>query len=448
MKKRLALIFTLCIILTLGLGACSKNDKEIKDAGNDTNTDVSSSSDEATTKIEGEITVLTFEYADGNQYIDTLDQLKEEFEKAHEGVTVTYENFPYGEYENQLRLSLASGSPADIVWLDAPYIASYASSGALTELNDFWAQEDFEKLVDSAQSAMQYNNKIYAAPLNEAGICIYYNVEMMEAAGIQPPKNLEDQWTWDELYEVAKKLTKRGEDGAIEVYGISPTMGTPSDAGEGVAYSNIAWVMQAGGSVLNEDGSKAIGYFNSPETVEALKFYQKLHAEELAPMQGITNGFATGKVAMIVTGAWEDGYLSINFPEFKYDTTPLPKHTNSATPTGSWNVGIPAKSDNKATAWAFIETMINEEGSKLRCDKSGDVPAVRSVLEESERFSEPLFLPIKEEVLNNGKARPVSPVYPQISEALVKAFSDVAFGEDPQKTADKYATIMQEAIDK
>ena len=120
MKKRIGLLLVICLVLVSGLSACGK------DSNKETEGNISKSN------ISGEITVLTFEYAEDNQYIDTLNQLKDEFEQTHEGVTVKYENFPYGEYENQLRLSLASGQPADIVWIDAPYIASYASSGALT----------------------------------------------------------------------------------------------------------------------------------------------------------------------------------------------------------------------------------------------------------------------------------------------------------------------------
>lgn len=442
---------TMSVLMCFSLISCGKSDGNKPGEGSKPSheeTGKGSEADPQGENLKGSVNVLTFEYAEESAYYSTLTTQKKNFEDAHPDVKIEYQNFPYGEYENQLRLSLGSGGNTDIVWLDAPYIASYASSGALQALDEYWAKDEFNKLVDSSQQAMKYKDNIYAAPLNEAAIAIYYNVEMFEEAGINPPKELSERWTWEELYDLAKKLTVKNDDGTTEIYGISPSMGTPSDTGEGLSFSNMAWMWEAGGQPLSDDATKAVGYFDSPEIIEALTFYQKLHTEGLAPLEGITNAFPTGKVAMIVSGPWETGNLNLNFPDFKYDTTPLPIHKEAATPTGSWNVGIPANSDNKDAAWAFIETLVNEEGSKLRTDVSGDIPAVVSVLETSEKFNQDLYKPFKDEILSEGRARPVTPVYPEISELLVRAFSDVAFGADPTETAKSYAQQMQSVLDK
>src|SRR5699024_9500458 len=82
--------------------------------------------------------------------------------------------------------------------------------------------------------------------------------DMFEAAGItQPPA------TWDELREVAKKLT----DEASGVYGAGMGLGaTNSDA----EWLNQVMLWALGGSIVDEDSRTIV--CNSPETVAAFTY--------------------------------------------------------------------------------------------------------------------------------------------------------------------------------
>lgn len=396
----------------------------------------------------GEVTVLTFQYGEDSTAQRAIDTILEEFYEVHPDIDVSFVNVPYNEYESRLKISFASGDPHDVVWMDAPNIASYAEQGVLHPLDEFWSSDDFGDLVQSARNAMRYDGSIWAAPLNEANVCVWYNKDLTDAAGLYPPNSLDDAWTWDEFYEAAAALTETDASGQVEVYGVLPAMGAPVAVHEGITFTVVQWVWQAGGQVLSSDGRQAEGHFNSDAVVEALSYYQRFFTEGLAPLQDISSGFETGKIAMYVTGPWQLGYMRSSYPEFNLGITPLPVGKEGASPTGSWNLGITANSDNKPAAWEVIHALTGREGAAIWSNTTNDIPARQSAFEGSPMFEpdQPLSI-VREQLLTNGRPRPVTPVYPQVSEYLSRAFNDVAFGEDPRETADKYAAMMQDAID-
>lgn len=441
--------FLLIIVLLLTAGMLFAGGGKEKDAGGaEETTSGQSEAAEDTGGLSGTVNVLTFQYIEDSVAKKAIDRILEGFYAEHPNVEVEFVNTPHSEYENRLKIAFASGDPSDIVWMDAPNIASYAEEGVLEPLDSYWDKADFNDLVPSAQNGMKYNGKIWAAPLNEANICVWYNKDLTNAAGINPPESLDDAWTWKEFYEAAKKLTKKDSSGKVTVYGVMPAMGAPVAVHEGITFTVVQWIWQAGGEILSNGGKTAMGVFNSKEGVNALAYYQRFFEEEISPKQDIPNGFETGKIAMYVTGPWQLGYMQSSHPDFNLGTTPLPIGETGASPTGSWNLGITAKSKNKDAAWAFIQALTGKEGSFTWSETTKDVPARKSTFQKSTVYTENSLLnPIKEQLMLNGKPRPVTPVYPKISEYISKAFNDAAFGQDPKSTADKYAKMMQDALD-
>jgi hypothetical protein len=53
---------------------------------------------------------------------------------------------------------------------------------------------------------------------------------------------------------------------------------------------------------------------------------------------------------------------------------------------------------------------------------------------------------IKQQLIANAKSRPVTPVYPMISEALMDAFNAVAFGENVDTAFNNAVKKMNDAL--
>ena len=61
-------------------------------------------------------------------------------------------------------------------------------------------------------------------------------------------------------------------------------------------------------------------------------------------------------------------------------------------------------------------------------------------------MSKPPYDIIKEQLIHTAKSRPVSPVYPKISEALMDAYNAVAFGESVDRAFNEAVNKMNAAL--
>lgn len=344
---------------------------------------------------------------------------------------------PMNQYESKLKILISSGTVGDIVCIDAPNIAYYADLGALEPLDEYWDSVDFNDLVGSAQEAMTWNGKIWASPLNESNCVLYYNKNMFDKAGITAANGIDNAWTMEELLEAAKKLTITNDSGETEVYGIMPQMFSVDQRNEGMTYTQILWTWWFGANIISPDGKTVDGYFNSPESLNALQFYADLFNKyKVAPSISMTNFFASEKVAMWITGPWMTGIWENDFPEFynggAWGAMPLPKGIAAASNSGSWNLAVTSQSKNKEMAFQVIQAITGPQGSAIFTSETGNLPARKSVLEKTDMNTVP-FNVIQEQLLSTSRARPITPFYPQISEALMTAYNNVAYGQDVNK---------------
>jgi fructooligosaccharide transport system substrate-binding protein len=376
------------------------------------------------------------------------DQSKEYFEAAVANANIDFDlkiyEVPQNQYEDKVHMMLMAQESTDLILMDAPNIASYAVLGVLEPLEKYWDKNDFDDLIDTAKASVIWNGHIWAAPLNESSCLIFYNKRLFEEAGIIAPEKLEDAWDMEQLLDAAKKLTKRDKEGNIVQYGIQPSMFAINNKNEGMAYTQMLFVWWFGGDILSPDRKTATGYFDSPQSIDAIRYYGELYYKHKgAPDFEIVNGFENGKIAMWINGPWLLGIWKNNFPEFYnggWGAMPLPGGSASASPTGSWNIAITSQSKNKDKAWQIVSAITGKEGMKIWCEGTGNIPARKSVLSQDKKYEiHPVYRLISEQLKSNSRSRPVTPAYPEISEAIVDCFNSVAHGEDVE-AAVKLAT--------
>lgn len=373
------------------------------------------------------------------------DQPKAAMEKAIAAANLGFEveiiEYPQNEYENKIKMAFGSGTSTDLVLIDGPNIASYASTGVLEPLEGYWDAADFDDLVGSAKTAMVWKDQTWAAPLNESNTVLYYNKAVFEELGIEAPTKLEDAWTFEKLMEVCEKVSIPGER-----YAIQPQMFSLANKNEGMTYTMMLWLWMSGGEVIAPDGSTATGYFDSAESKRGIQFYADLFAKNYATTEDIINAFETGKVAMWVNGPWMLGVWEKDFPDVQWGAMPMPKDVRGASGSGSWNIAIAKSSEKKEQAWQVVQALTGKEGQAIWCSETGNLPARKSILESDPTYKEYPFDIINEQLVNTAIARPVTPAYPQISEALNDCFAEVAFGENVDTAVEKATQKMNEAL--
>lgn len=263
----------------------------------------------------------------------------------------------------QLSQGFVGGNPADLFYLSTDQLHSYASNGSLKPYasNLSNAKDFYPALVD----AFSIDDEFYCAPKDFSTLALVINTRLWEEAGLT---DADYPTTWDELADVAKKLTKDG------VVGL----------GFGPEIQRIGVFMaEAGGSFISEDGTKAT--IDSPENAEALN-YVKSHLEDgtfaySSDLGAGWGGEAFGKElsAMVIEGNWITGALTNDFPNVEYKVVELP-----AGPAGKGTIqytncwGIAADADNTEGAQDLVEYLTSTDQQLKFAKAFGVMPSVES----------------------------------------------------------------------
>lgn len=379
----------------------------------------------------GKVT-LTFWRQESDPEVKTMNKLIKEFESKNPNIKVDMK--VKVDYETAIRTALAGGTAPDVMNIDGPTLASYASSKAIIPLDKYvnknGAKED---VLEPVVNGLTYKNKMYAMPLNDASLAMLYNKKLFKQAGVaEPSQDPAQAWTWQQTLDAAKKITNK----QAGVFGWSPSMGIPS--GEGQVFSLLPMIWQAGGEALDKKITTADGYLNSKESLKALNFLHSLsYGENVAPKEDLQEGFANGKVGIIVAGPWEIARLKGAFPDFKlgedFGVAPMWRETLQVTPNGSWNMAITSQSKNPAEAWKFINYVTGKEGSKVWYQGTGNLPARYSTMKTKSLESYPMNIYVAQ-AQKFAKARPVTPKYAKVSQALGDLFEDLMVKDVNVKT--------------
>ena len=113
------------------------------------------------------------------------------------------------EYWTKLQTSVAGGASTDMCWMHDTKVALFASQGLLQPLDDYLSKDTPEGWPDSFYKsqvdAFSFDGKQYAFPYDWAAGGLYINLDWLEEAGVDIP---DENWTYDDLLEAAKKLTE------------------------------------------------------------------------------------------------------------------------------------------------------------------------------------------------------------------------------------------------
>jgi multiple sugar transport system substrate-binding protein len=350
---------------------------------------------------------------------------------------VELEYIPNTEYINgpKLATSFASGEGPDIFIISPGDFLRYYNGGVLQDLTphiDDAAKADFPESVIANRMV---DGKIYGIPMEVEPMAMYYSVKAFEEAKLNEndvPK------TWEELLELAKKLTTPERFGVM--FETNPGY-----------YQNFTWypfLWQGGGEFQNAEGKSA---FDSPATVQALKFWQDAINLGVAPRQVLGNGandaaanLGSGYTAMQNVGIWAISQMTNNAKDVPFGVFKLPTPPNGkyVTVGGGWAFVANAKGKSpdvaaEFCAWALASM---EKGSIERVANwctvaKSDMPPRQSALEAgAEAFNKGVMGTFSKEIHPGTRAEPRVPpeVYKIISDAIQQTQLG---GADPQQTA-------------
>ncbi len=111
----------------------------------------------------------------------------EAFTRTHPDIEVHTNVVAYSTYFNTLRTDVAGGSADDIFWLSNAYFAAYADSGRLMDIGKLLGSGAASGWEPAVVDQFTRSGALWGVPqLTDAGIALYYNADLLAAAGVDP----------------------------------------------------------------------------------------------------------------------------------------------------------------------------------------------------------------------------------------------------------------------
>lgn len=330
-------------------------------------------------------TKVTFWYSYGGRNKEVTEELIKRFNESQSDYQVVGSfQGDYFEALAKFRVAVLAKAAPTLIHTIPETLPQLWESGVLENLEPYAKGKNPVNLNDyvfalSQDGYWDYIGKkvpLFAIPFNRSTPIMYTNKDMLDKKGVAIPD------TWDELRDAAAKLTVIGARGKTEVYGFE----VPIDW-----WFWIAMVHQAGGRLMNEDGTKAVFKKEGAEAlqywvdmVNKYKYMKYPPGKDYNSWTVANNDFINQRAGIIWTSTAFITYLTENSP-FKVQCAFLPKKVKRAVPSGGtfFVVWKGAEEKEKEGAWAFLKWMTELDQTIYWSQHTGYMPVRTSAINSS-----------------------------------------------------------------
>lgn len=262
------------------------------------------------------------------------------------GVTIERTAYDTTALTNQALLAAQENNSPDVILLDNPAVSTLADTGMVSTVDELGL--DVSAVDKNLLAAGELDGKTYGIPVGANTLALYYNADILAAAGVDPASITD----WDSLDAALAAVTKTGNKG-ITFSALNTEEGS---------FQFLPWFWGAGADLTKLD---------SPQAVEALTLWKGWVDGGYAPNSVITNSqntvweeFLTGGFAFAENGTWQVN--SAAKAPFKTGVITLPAKNGgpASAPTGGEFIIAPVQQDTARydTTRKIIECMTTPEG--------------------------------------------------------------------------------------
>lgn len=347
---------------------------------------------------------------------------------AEVNATVEHQSVPSNQYNSKVLQQISSRSLPDILMVNNPDLPQFAETGALRPLTEL--DIDTSAYYESVLNVGKFEDELYGLAPNVNSLVLFYNVQMLKEAGIEPPG------TWEELRAAAQTLTTPDRYGFVY----------SAQAGTEGTWTFIPFLWSNGGSQLELD---------APEAVEALDFYTKLALDGFVSTSVVNwtqadakDQFAAGAAAMMINGPWQIPSLT-ETEGLEWASVPIPvpeAGMDVVAPLGGELWTVPVTDPERERRAAHIVECLNSPETQL------ETALTNNTVPSNEQVAQQLIeeMPDMESIVETvSTAYPLTgdsgTKWPVVNEAISVAIQSVITGQaDPQTAMETAQAAVSE----
>lgn len=312
MRKFIALFLALAMVLALA--GCASSDSSSETTASSDTTATSDDSESSTADVEEttaeassediQINIVAAQY--GQNTADWWASFESDFEADNSGIDLVVDVVSWNDIYTVVSTRISGGQTPDILNIDV--FADYQADGLLLPAEDYVSDELYAKFYESFLAQSEVDGTVWAVPDLASARALYYNVDILEAAGVEVPT------TWSELTAACEAL--KAYDSSIYPWGVDMT----TDEGQ-ACFAYYTW--NNGGDFTDADGNWTL---NSAENVEAIEYIIGLVNDGLTNSDpandtryDLQDMFGAQQLAMVIapnslpTYIEEGGYTDVNY---------------------------------------------------------------------------------------------------------------------------------------
>ncbi|NUS12901.1 MAG: extracellular solute-binding protein [Streptomyces sp.] len=336
------------------------------------------------------------------------------------GVKVKRTSFDTTDLTNKTLLAAQQGDSPDVLIVDNPVVSTLADAGVLTTADE--NKLDTSQVEPNLLAAGQSGGKTYGTPIGANTLALYYNKDVLKAAGVDPA-SIKDWATLNAALAKVKAAGKRG----ITFSAIGTEEGS---------FQFLPWFWGAGAKLTD---------LASDQAVSAVTLWKDWLKQGYAPNSVINNTqttswqeFASGQYAFAENGTWQ--MANAKKAGFGYGTIAIPASGGGTAPapTGGEFVTVPVQKDTgRYTASDEIVTCLTDAKNLLATDTTLSYVAPTKQVQDQQAAATP-ELRIWVQAVQAAKGRTSDDLgtkYPRISEQMWGAVQAALTGSKSPKDA-------------
>ncbi len=292
-------------------------------------------------------------------YEEFWNGVKSGFEAQYPNYKIEWVTAPYGEIMSQVINMAGGGDKVDVIFGETAWVSGFYDSGLAAPIENILDESFIADFDQSILDVFRKDGKTYAIPLYVSPFILYYNTQLFEEglAPNSPPT------TYDEMLEMAEKLSKLTDANGNKVYAFGQTTASVSISGS----SLTAMIYNFGGDLFSDEETLSIDNDGFRETIEMLAKLDDLgYNPQNAKLKAMRNLFALGQLAMYYDQSWGfNGVNSINPDAKNFTASASPLQGGNGTGTSTLEshcfILVDNGEEKNEAVNAFVQYVISEE---------------------------------------------------------------------------------------